>query len=499
MSKLLTGGALISYGSTLPNSISTPDGTLFYKVDSSGNKPQGLYIYGIIGDTDLGQLGSQVGQGWMQVSAVDTFVLKAGDVMTGTLQVPNVLKVSATNNKQRILIGNQDSGGTNKPGIIEGVNSSIFIGHGSNWADGGTLTSGLGINASSATSGLTWFNQQVWHAGNDGAGSGLDADLFAGQNSSYYLNLGNSAFTGTLPIVRGGTGSTSVVTGGVAYGASSTSYGFTVAGSAGQVLLSNGNSSPTWANQSSLNVGNATYAATAGSATSATTASTANAVAWTGITGLNATPSAGSSSVQIFSDSPNPGVVTLVRPSYFYRFPSSASAATMQPTKYLAGSVSGFDAYQSSDIGQYFVGITVMGGSSGDRAVQIAANWNFEEAAPTGGLKYRVNDDTTDVSNWGAFRTIWDQGNLNKVSQLTNDANYVSAGSNISQFANDAGYVTSGGATGGGNDKVFWENDTVITTSYTITAGKNAMTAGPVTINNGVTVTVPNGSTWTII
>lgn len=56
-----------------------------------------------------------------------------------------------------------------------------------------------------------------------------------------------------------------------------------------------------------------------------------------------------------------------------------------------------------------------------------------------------------------------------------------------------------GGAGGGGTNQVFYENDTSITSSYTITTNKNAMTAGPVTIANGVTVTVPNGSAWSII
>ena len=58
---------------------------------------------------------------------------------------------------------------------------------------------------------------------------------------------------------------------------------------------------------------------------------------------------------------------------------------------------------------------------------------------------------------------------------------------------------TGGGATGGGSDKVFYENDITITTNYTITTNKNAMSAGPVTINSGVTVTVPSGSVWSII
>ena len=55
------------------------------------------------------------------------------------------------------------------------------------------------------------------------------------------------------------------------------------------------------------------------------------------------------------------------------------------------------------------------------------------------------------------------------------------------------------GATGGGSDKVFWENSSTITTSYTISNNMNAGTFGPVTVNNGVTVTVGSGETWTVI
>lgn len=54
------------------------------------------------------------------------------------------------------------------------------------------------------------------------------------------------------------------------------------------------------------------------------------------------------------------------------------------------------------------------------------------------------------------------------------------------------------GAVGGGNDDAFYENTTTITTNYTITTGKNAFTAGPITINSGITVTVPSGSVWTV-
>ena len=59
--------------------------------------------------------------------------------------------------------------------------------------------------------------------------------------------------------------------------------------------------------------------------------------------------------------------------------------------------------------------------------------------------------------------------------------------------------VAAAGATGGGSDKVFWENGQTVTTDYTITNNNNAGTWGPVTINNGVTVTIGDGEYWTIM
>jgi hypothetical protein len=56
-----------------------------------------------------------------------------------------------------------------------------------------------------------------------------------------------------------------------------------------------------------------------------------------------------------------------------------------------------------------------------------------------------------------------------------------------------------GGATGGGTDAVFFENNLVVTTNYSVPATKNAGTFGPITINSGVTVTVPSGCVWSIV
>jgi hypothetical protein len=56
-----------------------------------------------------------------------------------------------------------------------------------------------------------------------------------------------------------------------------------------------------------------------------------------------------------------------------------------------------------------------------------------------------------------------------------------------------------GGASGAGSDDIFYENGLIVTGSYTLTPNKNAMSAGPITINSGVTVTIPSGQSWVIV
>lgn len=56
-----------------------------------------------------------------------------------------------------------------------------------------------------------------------------------------------------------------------------------------------------------------------------------------------------------------------------------------------------------------------------------------------------------------------------------------------------------GGASGSGPDSVFYENDQTVTTNYTLTPGKHAMSTGPITIATGVDVVIPAGTNWTIL
>ena len=59
--------------------------------------------------------------------------------------------------------------------------------------------------------------------------------------------------------------------------------------------------------------------------------------------------------------------------------------------------------------------------------------------------------------------------------------------------------AVGGGATGGGSDTVFIVNGQTVTTNYTIPTNYNAGSFGPISINSGVTVTIPTGAVWTIV
>lgn len=104
-------------------------------------------------------------------------------------------------------------------------------------------------------------------------------------------------------------------------------------------------------------------------------------------------------------------------------------------------------------------------------AAYIPTGTSAQRPAGTGGM-FRFNSDTQKFEGYYTTAAAW--GEI-------------------------GGGGGGGGAAGGGTDAIFFENDQAVTTNYTITSGKNAMSAGPITINSGITVTVPSGSTWVIV
>ena len=88
--------------------------------------------------------------------------------------------------------------------------------------------------------------------------------------------------------------------------------------------------------------------------------------------------------------------------------------------------------------------------------------------------------------------TISPIGNASFTGILT-ASSFIGDGSSLSNLPASA---PVGGAS---TNKVFFENDTAVAVNYQVTSGKNAMSAGPIAINAGIAVTVPSGSSWTIV
>ena len=80
-------------------------------------------------------------------------------------------------------------------------------------------------------------------------------------------------------------------------------------------------------------------------------------------------------------------------------------------------------------------------------------------------------------------------------------ANEILSGGIYSVVYNGTNWILAGGGAGSGASAggAVYENTQNITQNYTMTTGKNGMSAGNVTVNSGVTVTIPAGSRWVIV
>jgi len=87
--------------------------------------------------------------------------------------------------------------------------------------------------------------------------------------------------------------------------------------------------------------------------------------------------------------------------------------------------------------------------------------------------------------------------------QATNTGAVVTGILTATSFSGDGSSLSNlpaGAPVGGAStNTVFFENDTAVAVNYQITTNKNAMSAGPIAINAGIAVTVPSGSSWTIV
>lgn len=137
-----------------------------------------------------------INEGMEAVASQAWAVCKAGDTMTGNLCINTDSRHISYNEGLRINANSSSGWATmflgGAYGSTEDVNNNGFIvavnpQHQFLIAQGQSSTNyGLSIVGTGASD-LRWLNNTIWHAGNDGSGSGLDADLLDGYHGSQYL------------------------------------------------------------------------------------------------------------------------------------------------------------------------------------------------------------------------------------------------------------------------------------------------------------------------
>ncbi len=144
--------------------------------------------------------------------------------------------------------------------------------------------------------------------------------------------------------------------------------------------------------------------------------------------------------------------------------------------------------------------LTITRGVDGSVAVAHSAG-----AAVNHGVSARDFNEPNAFLNDGTLPLVTAKGDI-LAATTSGTVDNLAVGANGYVLTTDSAEATglkwalaAAGATGGGTDQIFYENGKVITTNYTISTDRNAVTAGPVTINTGVTLTIPTGSTWVVV
>ena len=127
--------------------------------------------------------------------------------------------------------------------------------------------------------------------------------------------------------------------------------------------------------------------------------------------------------------------------------------------------------------------------STADGATVIADNV-VDEAnlkvsnTPTNGYFLSAQSGDTGGMTWAEVDAL--------PTQTSNSGKYLTTNGSAASWATldtDANTTTKG----------LYEHEHTIDADYSITSGNNAMSAGPITISSGYSVTVPTGSTWVIV
>jgi hypothetical protein len=293
---------------------------------------------------------------------------------------------------------------------------------------------------------------------------------------------------GTLSIAQGGTnGSATPTAGAVPYG-TGTAYAFSSAGTTGQVLTSNGSSAPTWT--------------TPASAITITDDTTTNSTRYP----LFAAATSGSISTEYVSSTkyqfnPSTGVLTstsfsgagtgLTGTASSLSIGGNAATATSATTATnLAGGAAGALPYQASS-----GSTTLLAAGSNGQILTLAAGVPSWAAAPVTGIT--VTDDTTTNATRYVTFTSATSGSITGENVSSTKLQYNPSTGLLNTTSVTASATVTGALVSATNGIVI--NSQTVAASYSIPSGSSAMSAGPVSIASGQTVTIASGSRWVVL
>lgn len=329
-------------------------------------------------------------------------------------------------------------------------------------------------------------------------------------NISGTINL-TTQVTGVLPIANGGTNSTATATaGGVGYG-TGTAHAYTVAGTAGQVLQSNGAAAPSWvaataaANNGTLTMnvsgtglsGSQTF--TANQATAATFTVTSNA------TNLN---TASTIVARDASGNFTAGTITAALTGNASTATNLSTVRTNWSTNGTISAVVGQLAWKNYGNNHTIFDASASTSPDGGAVNNTNAAIAWAATYPTlmgwnGGSTYGVRVDSARVADSATSATSATTA-TNLAGGSAGTVPYQSAaGTTVQLAAGTAGqFLKSNGAAApswSAPSSIILENSQTIAANYTIGAGNNGLSVGPVTVNSGVTVTVGSGQRWLVL
>lgn len=291
----------------------------------------------------------------------------------------------------------------------------------------------------------------------------------------------------------------------------------TAAVSTANTAASNASTALSTANTASTNASNAVTTANTATSNASTALSTANSAASDAATALSTATTAASNASTALSTANTAASNASTALSTANTASTNASNAVTTANAADTKADQAIASVSAAVLFDLVANVAAIPGSpANDDYIEVGDSTGIESFSPLAGLPAGFTGDsgltvrlryTTSNSSW------------NWLSYFANNSEtrYLKKASVATQAEAEAGtentkYLTSlrvaqaiaalspgGGATGGGDDQVFVENDQIVTTSYTIPVGKNASSVGPVSLDAGVIVTISANSTWVIL